>query len=87
MIAFVAQLVNFALSLFLWLIVGRFVLELLVGGRRNFFTDLFRRGTDPVFSLVRRVTPRSVSDRYIPWVSVVLLVALRLMLYPMLRLE
>ena len=85
MMAFIAQLVNFALSLFLWLIVGRCVLSLLVGGRPNFFTDLFRRGTEPVYALVRRVTPRRVGDRYIPWLSVLVLVLLRLLLVPLLR--
>ena len=85
MMAIIAQLVNFALSLFLWLIVGRFVLDLLVGGRQNFFTDLFRRGTDPVYALVRRATPRRVADRYIPWLTVLTLVLLRLLLLPLLR--
>ncbi len=84
MIAFVAQLVNFALAFFFWLIIGRFVLGLLVGERRNFFAEMLRRGTDPLFCLVRRVTPSAVGDRFIPVVSLLLLVALRLVLLPLL---
>ena len=48
-------------------------------------TDLFRRGTDPVFAVVRRLVPRFVGDRHIPWLSLVLLFALRLPLLPLLR--
>ena len=87
MIAFVVQLLNFALSVLFWLILGRYVLDLLVGDRRNFFTDLFRRGTDPVFAVVRRITPAFVGSRHIPWISLLLLVLLRLLLLPLLRLE
>jgi uncharacterized protein YggT (Ycf19 family) len=82
MIPLIAQLVNFALSLFFWLIIGRAVLGILSGGRSNFFTDLFRRGTDPVFALVRRITPEFIPDGSIPALSLLLLVVLRFALLP-----
>jgi uncharacterized protein YggT (Ycf19 family) len=84
MIALLAQLLNFALALFFWLIIGRFVLQFLVGGRRNFFTELFRRGTDPLFRAVRWITPRFVGDGAIPWLTLLLLVVLRVLLLPLL---
>ena len=85
MIPLLAQLLNFALSFFFWLIVGRFLLGLLIGDRPNFFMDLFRRGTDPVYALVGRLTLGRVAPRYLPWLSLLLLGVLRLLLLPLLR--
>ena len=82
MVVLFAHLLNFALSLFFWLIIGRAVLGLLSGGRSNFFTDLFRRGTDPLFAVVRRLTPRFIPDGSIPALSLLLLVVLRFALLP-----
>ncbi len=67
---------------FLWFMVGRIILALLSGGRRTFFTDLFRVATFPVFWLVRRVTPASVSDSHIPLLSLPLLFALLILIGP-----
>jgi hypothetical protein len=80
----VIHLINTALALLFWLIIGRFVLDVLIGGRRNFFSDLFHRATDPVLSLTRRITPAFIADRYIPWLSLLLLIGLRLLLLPLL---
>ena len=85
MTTLLAHLVNTALALFLWLIVGRFVLDVLTGGRRNFFTDLFHRATDPVFRLTRHIMPGFIGDRAIPLLSLALLFGLRLLLLPLLR--
>jgi uncharacterized protein YggT (Ycf19 family) len=84
MVAFVAQLVNYGLSLLFWLIVGRWVLSLLVGDKQNFFTQLFWRGTEPVYRLVRRITPRFIGDAWLPLCTIVLIVLLRLALVPLL---
>lgn len=83
----VAHLLNFALSLLIWLIIGRAVLRFLVGDRRNFIVDLFRLATDPLFRLIRRLTPRFVGDGLIPWLSILVLLALRVALLPLLRPE
>ena len=85
MLTVLAHLLNFALSLLIWLIVGRFVLGLLVGRRENFITELFRRATEPVFQLVRRVVPAFISSAYIPFVTILALTALRFALLPALR--
>jgi uncharacterized protein YggT (Ycf19 family) len=82
-----AELVNFALALLFWLIIGRWVLRLLVGQRENFFTELFRRGTDPAFRLVRRLLPSLVPDRYIPLWTLLLVALARLALLPLLLLD
>jgi len=85
MLELVGQLLNFTLSFFLWMMLGRLVLGLLTGGRTNFVTETFRRATLPVFVAVRWITPASVSDRHIPVLSLPLLVALRILLLPILR--
>jgi hypothetical protein len=79
MLAFLAQLLNFGLSLLLWLIIGRYVLHLISGGRKTFFSELFRRGTDPWFRVMRRVTPAPVSDRHIPILAILMILNLRLL--------
>ncbi|MDA8187199.1 MAG: YggT family protein [Dehalococcoidales bacterium] len=86
MIEIVAQLVNYTLSFLFWVLIGRLILALLIGERRNFVMDLMRRATDPVLYLVRRLLPTCVADRYIPWLSLPLLMALRLTLLPLFRL-
>ena len=78
----VAHLLNFTLSFFFWLIIGRAVLGILTGGRTNFVTELFRRGTEPVFFAVRRVTPAFVPDASIPILSLLIIVVLRFALVP-----
>jgi len=64
------------------MMIGRLVLGLLAGGRTNFFTELFRLGTLPVFVAVRWITPRFVPDQHIPVLSLPLLLALRILLLP-----
>ena len=80
-----AVALNYLLSFLFWFVVGRLVLGMLVGSRPNLVMSLFRRGTDPLFAAVRRVTPSFVADRYLPWLTLVLLLALRVLLLPFLR--
>ena len=82
----IAQAITFALYVILWLLIGRFVLVLLFGRRRNPIVDLMRRLTDPLLRLVRRLAPCFVADRYIPVLTLLLLVLLRFMLLPFLLL-
>ena len=84
MVPLVAHLFNFALATLFWLIVGRFALKVISGGRTTFISEVFRRGTDPWFGLVRRITPGGVSDRHIPILGLLLIVNLRLFLSPLL---
>jgi hypothetical protein len=79
----VAHLVNFALALVFWATLGRILLGLMMGGagRDNFFLGVLRKATDPAYALVGRVMPQ-------PWVPLgvlVVVVAARLALLPLLR--
>ncbi len=85
-LAFALQLVNAALSLFIWLIVGRVLLTLITGGHRNFFSDLFVRATEPIYRITRALLPAAVADRYVPLAALVGLLILRLALLPLIKL-
>lgn len=74
---FVVQLVNFALSLLMWLIIGRAALGLLTGGRETAVHGLFDRVTLPLFALTRRLFP-FVGAKWAPLAALVALGALRL---------
>jgi hypothetical protein len=84
MVPIVAHLLNFALSFLFWLIIGRYVLKLMTGGRQTFVSDLLQKGTDPWFAAMRKITPRSISDRHIPILGLLMLINLRLFLLPFL---
>lgn len=83
MAALVGQLVNLALSLLMWLIIGRVVLTLITGDTRTFFSDFFRRTTEPVYELVRRVLP--IPERLVPLAALLLIIVLRILLLPLLQ--
>ena len=85
MLNIVAHLLNFALSLLIWLIVGRYLLRLLVGQRENFVTELFRVATEPAFRAVRVIAPSFIGGAYIPLLTILALIVLRLALLPALR--
>jgi uncharacterized protein YggT (Ycf19 family) len=76
-----AELVNFALALVFWATLGRILLTLMTGGRDNFFLGVLRKPTDPFYAVVRRVAP----ERLVPLGVLVLVVALRWALLPLLR--
>ncbi|HZO32085.1 MAG TPA: hypothetical protein VFH48_39515 [Chloroflexota bacterium] len=80
-----AEIVNFILAFFLWMLLGRFVLALLSGGRRTFFTELFEKATAPAIYVVRRITPSFVPDVHIPILALPLLLALRILIAPLVQ--
>lgn len=82
----IAQLVNFALALVFWMILGRILLTLIIGSQPNFFMGVFHKATDPVYGLVRRATGGRVGEGVVALVSLVLVIALRIALVPLLRL-
>ncbi len=84
MVAVLAEGLNWLLALFMWAIIGRLVLELITGGHRSIFSEFLRRLTDPLFWAVRRLTPRFIGDRYIPVLTLLLVIVLRLLLLPLL---
>ncbi len=79
MLTLVATLLLYTIDFFFWMMLGRLALAVISGGRRTFFTDLFRKATAPAFYLVRRITPASVSDFHIPILSLPLLLTLRIL--------
>lgn len=79
---FVAQLVNYALALFFWLILGRLALTVLTGGRQGFFMGVFVKGTEPVFAVVRLLTGGRLGDRAVALLALVLIAVLRIALLP-----
>jgi hypothetical protein len=80
--ALITYILFVTVQFFFWFMLGRIVLALLTGGKRNFFTDLFALATFPVFWLVRRITPASVGDGHIPILSLPLLLTLLILLGP-----
>jgi uncharacterized protein YggT (Ycf19 family) len=84
-VSLVAQLVNFLLALVFWMILGRILLTAITGGREGFFMGVFRKATDPVYAVVRRVTGGRLGDVAVALVALVLVIALRIALLPLLR--
>ncbi|MER3398568.1 MAG: hypothetical protein C4315_05435 [Chloroflexota bacterium] len=84
MVAVLAEALNWLLALFMWAIIGRLVLELITGGHRSIFSEFLRRLTDPLFWVVRQAMPRFVGDRFIPVLTLLLVIVLRLLLLPLL---
>ncbi len=62
----------------MWTIIGQLVLELITGGQRTIISEAFRRVTAPVFWLVRQVVPPFIGDRFIPVLTLALVIVLRL---------
>jgi uncharacterized protein YggT (Ycf19 family) len=77
----VAHLLNFALAMVFWATLGRILLNRMMGGGENFFLGVLRKATDPAYALVGRVVPQ----QFVPIGVLVLVVAARLALLPLLR--
>jgi hypothetical protein len=56
-------------------IVGQGILYVLAGEKRegNFFYQLLRVTTRPVYGIVRLLTPKVIVDRHVPWVALMVL--------------
>lgn len=81
MVNLVAHLINFTLALVFWATLGRILLTLMTGGRDNFFLGVLRKATDPAYALVGRVIPQ----QWVPLGVLLLVVAARIALLPLLR--
>jgi len=57
------------------LILGQGILYVLSGEKRegNFFYQLFKIITRPVYGIVRLLTPKVIVDRHVPWVALMAL--------------
>jgi uncharacterized protein YggT (Ycf19 family) len=78
------QFANYSLSFLMWMIIGRSLLRLIIGDRRNIMMLAFVKVTEPVFALTRRVLP-FVGGRWVPVVSFFLLAAARVAMIVILR--
>ena len=80
-----AQLLNFALSLVFWMILGRMLFTAMTGGRDSFILGVFRKATDPVYGLIRRLTGGRLGNVAVALLSLLLVTVLRIALLPLLR--
>ena len=76
---YIIQAVNYTLSFLMWMVLGRIVLTLMLGGTQNFMTGIFAKATDPLYLLVRKIMP-FVKERAVPWVTILLIIIIRLLL-------
>jgi uncharacterized membrane protein len=76
---YIIQFINYTLSFFMWMIVGRGVLALISGGRTTFLSGLFAKITDPVYRITKKVLPFA-KESWIPFLAIVLIIILRLLL-------
>ncbi len=74
---YIIQIVNYTLSFLMWMILGRMLLALIVGNRKNILTGLFEKITEPVFKVMRKMLPFA-NERHIPWLSILLIVIIRI---------
>lgn len=74
------NLVNFLLSTAMWLIVGRLVLRLFIRDERNAVWQMFLIATEPPYRVSRTLTFHRLSERWTWLVSLVWLLALRIVL-------
>ncbi len=60
----------------IYLFIGRGAMHIFAGAGReqNFIYQLFKKGTDPLVKATRRITPRFVIDRHVPFVTFILLI-------------
>lgn len=75
----VVQMVNYTLSFLMWMIVGRGILELIIGNRQNIMLLAFVKVTEPIYSLTRKILPFT-SGRWVPVWSFFLIVLVRLVM-------
>lgn len=77
---------NFLLATVMWTMAGRFLLGLFVAPDwDNYIWRFFRRLTDPVLDLVRRVTPSFMVESLLPLVAIWWLIVARLAWWWLLR--
>lgn len=61
----------------MWMILGRILLNFIVGSRQNIMTVAFEKATAPVYGLTSRIFP-SAKGGWIPAISILLIILVRL---------
>lgn len=94
----VLQLLKYTLAFFGWMIIGRVVISLITGGRRNLMVDFFIRFTEPFYLITgaifpfARVSPEKEGTAWariggcIPFFALLLIQLLWIVLYTISRL-
>lgn len=77
MIIWIIIIVNYTLSLLMWLIVGRLLLSFFLKNRENFMLGFFIKFTEPLFRMTRKMFPFA-GESCIPFISMFLIVILRI---------
>jgi YggT family protein len=75
----IIQFINYTLSFFMWMIIGRLILKLMIGERDTAVTGLFRKVTEPVYWVTKKLVPFA-RESWIPALSILLIVIIRLLL-------
>ncbi|MEW5747011.1 MAG: YggT family protein [Nitrospirota bacterium] len=76
---FIYQFINYTLSFLMWMILGKGILTLMVGRRQNMLFAMFDKVTEPIYKVTRKLVPFA-KDRWIPALSIVLIIIIRLAL-------
>jgi len=84
-VSLLAQLVNFALSLVFWMILGRMLFTAMTGGRESFVLGIFRKATDPIYGVVRWLTGGRLGNVAVALLALLFVTVLRIALLPLLR--
>lgn len=63
----------------MWMILGRFILTLIIGNRQNIMLAAFVKITEPIYRVTRMILPFT-RESYIPFLSILIILILRLML-------
>jgi uncharacterized protein YggT (Ycf19 family) len=78
---FLIEALQLVLSMAMWLIIGRIVLRILIGGsQNNAVMRVFEIATDPVYRIARKLKPNFIDDMATPIVALVLIVIARILL-------
>lgn len=75
----IIQITNYTLSFLMWMIMGRIILTLMIGNRQNIMMNAFIKITEPVYRVTRKILPFT-KERWIPAVSIVLIIIFRMAL-------
>ncbi len=80
MTAWIIQIINYTLALFMWLIVGRLILSIFIGGRENFIMNFFIRFTEPVYKITGKIFPFARAG-CIPYLSILIIIIVRILIF------
>ncbi len=75
----VLTLVNYTLSFLFWMVLGRVVLSIMIGERSNIIMEIFKKATDPILFVTRKLLPFA-GDKWVPLLALILILIIRIVL-------